>query len=103
MFKTFDKTDWYGMAGATSFEGNSGERLEPLVSYDLTVDGREACAVIDAEGLVIQVLPTETRVEEIWTPATPALGMRFLALLGDTTELTTEALGNRGFMVEAQY
>ncbi len=48
----FDKGDWDGMAGATSFP--SGR--EPLVDYQVTLDGDEGYAVLDAAGLYIESL-----------------------------------------------
>ena len=50
-FRPFTKEDWYGMAGATPFEDDS----EPLVCYDIKVDGLDTLAVIDAEGFHFEV------------------------------------------------
>lgn len=55
MFKTFDKVDWYGMAGASRFADGS----EPLVDYDLRVDGLDAYAVIDGNGFYMAILNPE--------------------------------------------
>jgi hypothetical protein len=52
MFRPFTKEDWYGMAGASKFENGS----EPLVNYDITVDGMEAYAVLDGTGFALEVL-----------------------------------------------
>jgi hypothetical protein len=62
MFKTFDDTDWMGMAGATRFADGS----EPLVNYDLKIDGLDACAVIDANGFYLMVMsPDGDTISEI--------------------------------------
>lgn len=51
----FSDMDWMGMAGASRF----ADGTDPLVSYDVHVDGAEALAVFDANGITILVLNDE--------------------------------------------
>lgn len=101
IFKEFDDDDWQGMAGATSF--TLGEaKLEPLVAYDMHVDGLPAMAVIDAEvGLGIQVYTPDGEDVAYFFPSSPQLGQRWLALQEHTaTDLTTTGLLAAGFVEE---
>lgn len=45
--RPFTKSDWYGFAGACRFADGS----EPLIADSLLIDGRDATAILDAEGL----------------------------------------------------
>lgn len=54
VFRPFTSEDWFGLAGATSW----GEGMPPLLG-EIKVDGVDAIAVLDAEGLSIIVVNEE--------------------------------------------
>lgn len=57
MWKKFDKDDWMAFSGAESFTNEqAGWPTEPLANYRIKVDGLDAVAVVDANGLYLQVL-----------------------------------------------
>jgi hypothetical protein len=82
-FRAFEKEDWYGMAGASKFEDES----EPLVNYDITVDGLDAYAVIDGSGFYLAVLsPDGDIISETATEPDAIPVFRFLAARKDSFE-----------------
>jgi len=74
--REFDKVDWYGLAGCTSFEGGR----EPLVSYDIKIDGHDALVVLDANALTIQEMADAEGGEKLFE-FTGMHAARFVALL----------------------
>lgn len=58
ILKRFEKEDWYGWAGATSFPGGD----KPLISHDLKVDGHDAVLIVSGEEpgfLEIDIFPPD--------------------------------------------
>lgn len=98
-FREFTKEDWYGMAGAAPFQNGA----EPLVCYEIKVDGLDTVAVIDAEGFSFEVYtPDGDVVSSLYCGAVggvdPVAVMRFLATLKDSYQ--TGELIDMGMVLE---
>lgn len=81
-WRPFSKEDWYGFAGATSFPDGS-----PPLFAELTVDGQEGLAVLDAVGIEVYVYvdTSNWHVDETtWAAHGPATA-RIAALLSRST------------------
>lgn len=79
-WREFNRTDWYGMAGAESFETFPGVMQEPLIA-DFKVDGLDAYAVLDANGVWLEILTPDGTAVASGGFVTPMHGARFAALL----------------------
>jgi hypothetical protein len=83
-WREFTKVDWYGMAGAESFPGHDWiegvAQAEPLIA-DFKVDGLDAYAILDANGVWIDILTPDGESVANGGFVTAMLGARWAARL----------------------
>lgn len=89
MWKAFDEADWYGFAGEKFVDS------DPIINYDLKVDGLDAVAIFDLNGLGIETITAEGEPVSMFTLPLGAEALLFLTQT--TTEWTMGELEDIGF------